>query len=361
MPQLDASRLASLIDLAYEAAARPELWRGFLAQLADAAGARGAGLIGAPPLGFMPVCAESLDEAVDTGLRAGWLLERNVALERMLNLFQHGHDIVTDALVFSPWERDHLPFNAEYLAPRNLSTGTAMRLAGAGLSSLVLVMPGDLGSEPMSASEIVTMRALLPHLRRAGQLTMRVMTSYQKGLIDVLAAFGCGAILVDRRGRVVRMNAKAEGMMGVRIAVRGGMLTAIGRECDTALQKLIGSVIAPGPLHESEPIGAVALARPGAAPVLVHGAPLARSAQDLFQQARAILTIDDLNARQAPHVPVLRQVFGLTGAEADVAIALASGRDLAEIARMRGVSIGTIRNQVKSAFAKVMYGSLCQR
>ncbi|MGQ0444695.1 MAG: helix-turn-helix transcriptional regulator [Beijerinckiaceae bacterium] len=352
MPKFDASKLASLIDDIYEAAARPELWCGLLADISDAAGMHGAGLLGCPSLGFMPVCSESLDEALDTGLRTGWLLDRNVALARMLNAFQQGHDIVTGEMIFSPWELDHLPFNTEFMAPFKIGTGAAMRLAGEGRSSLVLGLLADLGSEPISASETEALRALLPHMQRAGQLALQLGVARQEGLLNALATFERGAVLLDWRGRVLRMNAKAEAMMGVGIAVRGGMLTAASRDGDTALQKLIGSVIAPGPLHDVEPIGAVALARPGARPLVVHGAPLARSAQDMFQQARAILTIDDPNARQAPHGPILRQVFGLTAAEADVAIALASGRDIEEVAQIRGVSIGTLRNQVKTVFAK---------
>ena len=62
--------------------------------------------------------------------------------------------------------------------------------------------------------------------------------------------------------------------------------------------------------------------------------------------------IDDPEARLAPQAPVLRQVFGLTGAEATVATALASGREAKEIAHMRGVSLGTLRNQLKTIYAK---------
>jgi DNA-binding CsgD family transcriptional regulator len=352
MPKFDASRLAGLIDHIYEAAARPELWRGLLAEISDAAGTAGACLLGAPTLGFMPVCSESLDEARDIGLRTGWLLERNVPLARALNAFQQGHDIVVEEMVYAPWELDHLPFNVEYLTPLKLSTGTAMRLAGEGPSSLVFDLPRDLGSEPISASAIQAMRALLPHMRRAGQLALRLGVARQTGLIDSLATLDRGALLLDWRGRVLCMNAKAEATMGQGIAVRAGMLTAARRDCDAALQKLIGSVIAPGPLYRAEPIGAVAIARPGARPLVVHGAPLARSAQDLFQQARAVLMIDDPEARLAPQELVLRQVFGLTGAEATVATAFASGGELEEIARMRGVSLGTLRNQLKTIYAK---------
>jgi DNA-binding CsgD family transcriptional regulator len=352
MPKTDTSRVAGLIDQIYEAAALPELWRGLLAEISDAAGTAGAALCVPSPSGFMPVCSESLDEAVDIGQRTGWLRERNVPRARALNAFQRGHDIVTEQMVFSPWELDHLPFNAEFTAPLKLSMGTAMRLVGEGLSSLIFDLPRALGSEPLSTSEADAMRALLPHMQRAGRLALHLGAARQGGMIDFLATFDRGAFLLDWRGRVLRMNAKAEATMGPGIGVRVGMLTAGDGDCDAALQKLIASVIARGPLHRAAPIGAVAIARPGARPLVVHGAPLARSAQDLFQQARAVLMIDDPEAQLAPQALVLRRLFGLTGAEATVATAVASGRKAEKIAQMRGVSLGTLRNQLKTIYAK---------
>ncbi|MCI0600270.1 MAG: helix-turn-helix transcriptional regulator [Beijerinckiaceae bacterium] len=353
MPKFDASRLAALIDPIYESAALPHLRRGLLAEFSDAVGAAGAFLHGDPTAGVKIICSESMDEVRDAGLRTGWLPHRNARMRRELNAFRQGHAVVTESMIFSPWELDHLPFNAEFVTPNKGRSFVAMRLAHEGPSSLVLSVQRYIGSEPFSTSEIETMRALLPHMQRAGQLAMRLRVARQEGLLDGLANFDCGALLLDRRGKVVRMNAKAEAIMAPGIAVRAGTLTALARDCDKALQKLIGSVIARGPLYQAEPIGAVPIARPGKPPLLVHGAPLARSAQDsIFQQARAVLMIVDPEAQLVPQAPVLRQVFGFTGAEASVAIAVSSGRDVDEIARMRGVTLGTLRNQLKTVFAK---------
>lgn len=148
------------------------------------------------------------------------------------------------------------------------------------------------------------------------------------------------------------MNAKAETLMGPWLTVRAGFLTAGHKDSDAALQKLIASAIARGPLHEAEPIEAIAVARPNARPLLVRAAPMARSAQDLLQQAKAALMIVDPDERRAPQEPVLRQVFGFTNAEAEIAAALASGQDIDEIAQARGVRPATIRTQIKSIFAK---------
>jgi DNA-binding CsgD family transcriptional regulator len=49
---------------------------------------------------------------------------------------------------------------------------------------------------------------------------------------------------------------------------------------------------------------------------------------------------------------VLRDAFGLTASEADLAVLVTESRTLNEIAASRGTSIHTVRNQIKSALAK---------
>jgi DNA-binding CsgD family transcriptional regulator len=55
----------------------------------------------------------------------------------------------------------------------------------------------------------------------------------------------------------------------------------------------------------------------------------------------------------APDVErILRSGFGLTQAEACVALAITRGESLDEIARARGVTVATTRTQLKSVFFK---------
>jgi DNA-binding CsgD family transcriptional regulator len=150
--------------------------------------------------------------------------------------------------------------------------------------------------------------------------------------------------------KVLSMNSNAKAMLGPEIFVRGGLLKA--KDCAADLQRLIGSVTARGPRHETKPVAAIRISRPGAGDLLVHAAPLARSAPELFERAKAIVMIDDLDAPLTPKAGLLRQVFGLTSAEAAIATAGSSGRELDKIAHARGVSLGTLRNQLKTIFAK---------
>jgi len=72
----------------------------------------------------------------------------------------------------------------------------------------------------------------------------------------------------------------------------------------------------------------------------------------LFERATAIVMIDDLGAQSTPTARLLRHFFGLTDAEAAIAAAIGSGWELDEISHMRGVSLGTLRNQLETILAK---------
>ncbi len=60
----------------------------------------------------------------------------------------------------------------------------------------------------------------------------------------------------------------------------------------------------------------------------------------------------DLDECSEPKIETLQAIFGLTKAEARLAIELACGQTLEDIADEHGVSISTARVQLKSIFAK---------
>jgi DNA-binding CsgD family transcriptional regulator len=94
----------------------------------------------------------------------------------------------------------------------------------------------------------------------------------------------------------------------------------------------------------------VTISRPsGAAPYVLLVASLPTATPDT---EHAMILIGDLEWPGIAAGAQLRQVFGLTEAEAEVAAALINGHDPREIARRRGVETSTIRTQVKRILGK---------
>jgi DNA-binding CsgD family transcriptional regulator len=91
----------------------------------------------------------------------------------------------------------------------------------------------------------------------------------------------------------------------------------------------------------------LAVSRPsGSSPFLVRCAAMPGRA------GWTVMRVADSAARRAPSAQLLRSTFGLTSAEACLAISLCRGQTLGEIAQERGISIHTVRTQLRALLGK---------
>ena len=104
----------------------------------------------------------------------------------------------------------------------------------------------------------------------------------------------------------------------------------------------------------SRNLEALAISRPSgkrAFPVLVT--PLLEGEPgDVTEGAVVSVLLGDSDARQAIAPEVLQTFYDLTPAEAELVGLLAEGVSLEEAAKRRGVTINTVRSQLKNVFAK---------
>jgi DNA-binding CsgD family transcriptional regulator len=343
-------RAPEAVSALREAAPQPELWIDALQNLADAFHAEGWVIKYGPPSLRAPIWSSSLDKIFNYGLREGWC-DKDARLQRCLTAFAEGKAVVTESMVFNSSELDSLPYNAEFINRFDLRWFAATVLAGEGPSSLVLELQRTTASRPFSTAEIDMLGLLSPQIREAGNLGLCVRELYHKTLLEAFGAFKCGVVLLDWKGCVLEIDPKTESMLSPGLRVRRGSLRANSSESDSSLQKLIHSAIVEEAIQASNGPRIVAIKRPGMSPLLVQVLKLAPPCAERFF-ARAVLTIMDRAAQDLPEVPDLRQIFRLTASEAQVAVALAEGHDIDEIAEMRGVSPGTLRAQLRSIFAK---------
>jgi DNA-binding CsgD family transcriptional regulator len=86
--------------------------------------------------------------------------------------------------------------------------------------------------------------------------------------------------------------------------------------------------------------------------MVAHVIPVRLSARDVFLRCAAVLAITPVSAPQAPPVELVQSLFDLTPAEARVARSLAAGKSVEAIASDSGVSLNTVRTQVRGVFDK---------
>lgn len=96
----------------------------------------------------------------------------------------------------------------------------------------------------------------------------------------------------------------------------------------------------------------IAVPRGAKRPLLLRSLRIGSDTADTVTASIAAVILLDLEDGPQPSADLLKQVFGLTPAETRVAQRLSRGEDLGTISRALGVSVGTLRMQLKAIFWK---------
>ncbi|MGH7044169.1 MAG: hypothetical protein ACREFY_18855, partial [Acetobacteraceae bacterium] len=211
------------------------------------------------------------------------------------------------------------------------------------------------GAPPYSDADRARLQRLLPHLRRAFRLDQRLRATRAETALDrsLLDALPHAVFATDVAGRIRRANCAAEALLaaGTALRRRHGCLTALTpgetAALQAALHRAAGAPLSPDPaaslvLHDRE-----------GARLAITVIPLGPRAglTDLPVEPLALVFARSLDPQPADPAP-LRCAFGFTGAEAELAAALAGGQRLAAIAAARGVRMPTVRAQLRAVFDK---------
>jgi hypothetical protein len=162
-------------------------------------------------------------------------------------------------------------------------------------------------------------------------------------ILGVLDSLGCGGVLLDPAGRVLSHNMQALACLGEGLMLSGEHLSAIDRATDRRLQRFVGIALS---RHGARAPMSVTVPRPARLPLIIRTSPLEQLPAGEGRSEWLLLLVLDPELWPEPSHDMLSQAFGLTRAEADVAIGIVSGRPLSKIAADRGVKIGTVRTHL---------------
>ena len=203
---------------------------------------------------------------------------------------------------------------------------------------------------------IAMFEQIVPHLLRVAEITSHFQSAMMR--VSTLSHQAHGAILVDGGMRVLAMNEAAEAILrqpGMPLLGRGGRLLAGDQRIHARLQRLVADVCQQGRRGGG---GDLLLRADGAtapevdlivsvapfARIRVFGLPEGQSALVLMRELRL-----DLPAGFETRV---RDVFGLTAAEARLAVSLAAGQSLKAAADGSAIRFSTARSYLDSIFRK---------
>lgn len=351
MGDVRGHRLKRVVDKIYGAVGEPDAWADVLQEVAETVGARGALLFrpsaGGDPQGFWSPAA---DDLVDWALGDGKHLHN--PRPARAQQFGLGH-AATESDLFSQTELERDPFNNEMIGRlkyRWEAGGTIGEIDGA---PLLFTTQRLADQERFDSSELDLLEALFPHLARATQLSVRLAMARAEGALYAFDQMACGGVVLGNRGRVLQVNASAARMMGRGIDITADRVVASTGAANTALQGMIEAALASHPRLKRERVRpTVVIDRPEREPLIAYAIPLRGGIRDLFTPGRALLVLEEPEARRQVSDQALVSTFGLTPAEVRLATALAEGKDLRTIAEQNRVTLGTVRSQLKSLMAK---------
>ncbi len=350
---MEEPAVTEFIDLVYEAAVDADLWPRVLRRFGEFVGAASANL---PHVNYQAARGSlilvDLDPEFTTQYLANWVMRHPWRAYGAMPEARWDRMVVTDEQLVSKDELVRTPYYNEFLRPFEIHSALAIGLGRNGSTAANANFLRPAGRERFQDTEVQLARTVQPHLTRAFKVSQRLAEA--RVLNDDLTAWAEGSphglFLLDESGAILNLNAAARKLLdetqGLRVS--RGRLTAQAPNVARTLEGLIAKVGIEGGG------GSLRLTTPGRPrPLLltVTAGPR-RDPSPLYPRRSIIVCAHDSDAGARPSEHALRDVYGLTPAEARVTLALAEGLSPREISEAFGVSPHTVHRQLAHVFDK---------
>lgn len=167
-------------------------------------------------------------------------------------------------------------------------------------------------------------------------------------ILRLLDAMSCAGYLLDGSGRVLKANRGGMRLLEREFGLRQGRLMAPDRCADRALQGTIRTMPGSATITRTS---AATLSLDNGLPLIVRSVPISLR-PGMESPAKALIIVVD--PKECPPITrnAFREMFGLTDAEIHIAAGLMCGYSPEQIANHQKKGIGTVRQQLKSIYAK---------
>jgi DNA-binding CsgD family transcriptional regulator len=231
--------------------------------------------------------------------------------------------------------------------------------AGPEVTFIAIARSGAAGE--FSRAEIARVSTLVSHIRRALEIqaTVTALKAQWQAAMDSFDKLGVGVVILDGDQRPLGMNQYARELVAQRGSKPLEALTPImfnGEQGATAM-RACGLLGAADELLDGNGFdrGAVVEAREAsnARPIIATARRLDNAPHDGSRSAPAsVIFLSDPERKATFDAETMRRLYGLTRAEANIAVMLAEGRHLDQAADLLDISINTARTHLKRVLEK---------
>jgi DNA-binding CsgD family transcriptional regulator len=251
--------------------------------------------------------------------------------------------------------KTHSEFEADFLCPFDMDDGLFMRLTVGTTPACVLVAAPKRADPFDTAERVKFMSALIPHLQQALRIQDHLLElgrSRADDITEVIDIIRHGIVIVGTKYAVLHLNSAAQRILTSAdgLCIRSGSMEATRTSTNAELQGSIAGACAE-PRSGSRRGASFACSRPsGKRAYVVHVLPLTTGEDP--SAARALVMIIDPEQDADPPKVLIRRLFGLTNAEADVALRVLRGDGLKPISADLALSMATVKTHLHHIFDK---------
>lgn len=194
---------------------------------------------------------------------------------------------------------------------------------------------------------------LMPHWERAFNLNKQVMMSATLGVLleSVIERLRIGVALLDKQNELLHCNSTFERTLAALFPEEGETMQA-----QTSRRAMVHGLLAANEAVEAPGADGERLIVYGGKPLGFQFFPAALRQTGLQRRGPAsllLLRVQDGGDTSATRKSLIELAYGLTGKEAGIALAIAEGQSLDQIAESQGILVSTARGHLKKSFQKI--------
>ncbi|WP_245493158.1 MULTISPECIES: helix-turn-helix transcriptional regulator [unclassified Mesorhizobium] len=356
MPMLEMpqdEQAFAIVDLIYEAAFAAELWPEVLGTAsAISRSASGAIFVFSDHSPVRAITEAHVQPLLDEFMEAdSWKFSESV--QRMCSTQPASFVRVDDFMTGEEIERDPVRKSATAFGVGS-HVCTSVPMPGGEL--VLFVFQRWLRDGIYDQAAIDRLDELRPHLARAGVIAGRLGLERAKTAVSTLREIGLPAAVMSGSGRVLTANPLLEDMAHVFLPTAHGGIALADEPANALFQQAIAQN------RDNRIVRSIPVPGTKGRPALVvHLLPLRRAAHDIFSGADVLVSATEVSlCATVPSPNILSGLFDLTPAEARLAVELASGRSVQEVAIEIGIAVKSARTYLERIFRKTGTGRQSQ-
>ena len=258
--------------------------------------------------------------------------------------------------LFTAEELKTSPTYNEALLRAKHQDSVAVRLDEPDGSHMSWILGDPVSSAGWGSSQITMVQALLPHIQQFIRVRQALVRAQARDttVTTLLDSPRIGVLHLDRRGRILAVNDRARSILrhGQALSDRDGVLRARQSADQLRLERLVAGALPPaGAVAVS---GSMLLRRPpGLPPLVVRVKPVGVPQPDYgARHVAALVLIVEPGSPHRIDPDLVARTLGLTPLESQVAVWLAEGKSVRDMAEATGRTPGSIYWHLKQIYQK---------